>query len=109
MDIIVIALCAITCCGDSLDAMDYFGHKHEKYLREFLELPNGILDADTIRRVFEQLDTRELASCLNELLGMEHQKRCTIAIDKYPKHSTTEIGHGRVETREYTLCNDIEC
>ena len=56
-----IALCVINCCGDSLDAMDYFGHKHEEYPREFLELPNGILDADTIRRVFERLDARELA------------------------------------------------
>ena len=28
--------------------------------------------------------------------------------NKYPKHTTTEKGHGRVETREYVLCNNIE-
>ena len=212
VDIIVIALCAIICRCDSFDAMEYFGHEREDYLREFLELPNGIPDADTFRRVFERLDAKELALCLNEWLGTEHQKRCTIAIDgktirgsenekhkafhvvsafvaenqltlgevtvpektneitaipelldlidvedgivtldamgcqkkivekicqrkadyvialkgnqgdfhsdvelffsefanKYPKHTTTEKGHGRVETREYVLCNNIE-
>ena len=66
VDIIVIALCAIICRCDSFDAMEYFGHEREEYLREFLELPNGIPDADTFRRVFKRLDAKELALCLNE-------------------------------------------
>ena len=66
VDIIVIALCAIICRCDSFDAMEYFGHEREEYLREFLELPNGIPDTDRFRRVFERLDAKELALYLNE-------------------------------------------
>ena len=55
---------------------EYFEHEREEYLLEFLELPNGIPDADTFRRVFERLKPNELASCLNAWLGLEREKRC---------------------------------
>lgn len=80
-DIIIITLCAMICRCDSYDAVEYFGHEREASLRKFLELPNGIPDADTFRRVFERLKPNELASCLNEWLGQEHEKRCVVAID----------------------------
>ena len=110
VDIIVIALCAIICCCDSFDAMEYFGHEREEYLREFLELPNGIPDADTFRRVFERLDAKELALCLNEWLGTEHQKRCTIAIDgktirgsENEKHKAFHVVSAFVAENQLTL------
>lgn len=81
VDIVVIGLCSVICRGDSFEAMEYIGHEREAFFRTFLELPNGIPDADTFRRVFERLNPRELASCLNEWLGIEHQKRCVVAID----------------------------
>ena len=52
VDIIVITLCAIICRYDSFVAVEYLGHEREEYFRDFLELPNGIPDADTFRRVF---------------------------------------------------------
>ena len=131
VDIIVITLCAIICRYDSFVAVEYLGHEREEYFRDFLELPNGIPDADTFRRVFERLNPKALASCLNEWLGIEHEKRCVVAIDgkticgseeefhsdvalyfsefanSHPAHTTVEKGHGRVETREYRLCTDI--
>ena len=212
VDIIVIGLCSIICRGDSFEAMEYIGRERESLFREFLELPNGIPDADTFRRVFERLNPKELASCLNEWLGVEHDKRCVVSVDgktirgsgnddhkafhvvsafvaenqitlgectvpektneitaipellelvdvegaivtidamgcqkkivekigkrkadyvialkgnqgefhsdvalyfsefadEHPKHTTVEKGHGRVETREYTLCTDVK-
>ena len=110
VDIIVIALCAIICRCDSFDAMEYFGHEREEYLREFLELPNGIPDADTFRRVFKRLDAKELALCLNEWLETEHQKRCTIAIDgktirgsENEKHKAFHVVSAFVAENQLTL------
>ena len=61
--------------------MEGFGYEREEYLSEFFKLPNSIQNADTFRRVFERLDAKALALCLNEWPGKEPQKRCTIAID----------------------------
>jgi predicted transposase YbfD/YdcC len=48
--------------------MEEFGKDREEWLRGFLELPNGIPDSDTFRRVFERLDSSALAKCLNAWL-----------------------------------------
>jgi predicted transposase YbfD/YdcC len=48
--------------------MEEFGKDREGWLRSFLELPNGIPDSDTFRRVFERLDSTALAKSLNNWL-----------------------------------------
>lgn len=55
---IIIILCAMICRCDRYDAIEYFGHEQEAYSRRFLELPHGIPDADTFRRVFERLQAQ---------------------------------------------------
>ena len=55
--------------------------KPQKYLAEFLELPNGIPDSDTFRRASYKLNPSALSSCLTNWLSMERQKRCVIAVD----------------------------
>ena len=52
VDIIIIGLCAT--CGNAKDyaGMEAFGRMWEDWLRTFLELPNGIPDADTFRLSF---------------------------------------------------------
>ena len=52
-DIIVIGLCTIICGGEDYADMEEFGREREVFLRKFLELPNGIPDSDTFRRLFE--------------------------------------------------------
>lgn len=50
-------------------------------MRKFLELPNGIPDSDTFRRLFERLDPRALSECLVNWLEAELPARCTVVID----------------------------
>ena len=48
--------------------MEEFGKDREEWLRGFLELPNGIPDSDTFRRVYERVDPNALAKSLNAWL-----------------------------------------
>ena len=68
-DILIIGLCTIICCGEDFVDMEEFGRDREDWLRGFLELPNGIPDSDTFRRVFERVDPTALAKSLNAWLG----------------------------------------
>ena len=54
-DIIIIGLLAIISLGEDFADMEVFGKEREGWLRDFLELPNGIPDSDTFRRVFESV------------------------------------------------------
>ena len=64
-DIIIIGLCAVISDGEDFADMEMFGREREAWLRRFLELPNGIPDADTFRRVFEAVDPAELGAGLS--------------------------------------------
>jgi len=67
-DIIIIGLCSVLSCGEDFVDMEEFGKDREDWLRGFLELPNGIPDSDTFRRVFERIDPIALAQSLNAWL-----------------------------------------
>ena len=64
-DLLIIGLCSTICCGEDFVDMEEFGRDREEWLRNFLELPNGIPDSDTFRRVFERIDPSTLAKSLN--------------------------------------------
>lgn len=68
----------------------------EEWLRTFLELPNGIPDSDTFRRVFERLNPKELSACLNDWLDIEREKRGIVAVD-----GKTIRGSGNSEHKAY--------
>jgi len=59
LDIIVIAICAVICGADTWVDIELFGHSKLKWLKGFLELPNGIPSHDTFGRVFGLLDPVE--------------------------------------------------
>ena len=80
-DIIIIGLCSIICGGEDFVDMEDFGKEREDFLRQFLELPNGIPDSDTFRRMFEKLDPEGLSECLVNWLEVELPERCVIAVD----------------------------
>ena len=80
-DIIIIGLCTIICGGEDFADMEAFGKSRQEYLAKFLELPNGIPDSDTFRRVFEKLNPSELLSCLVNWISVERNSRGTVAID----------------------------
>lgn len=80
-DIIIIGLCCIICGGENFADMEDFGKEREEFLRKFLELPNGIPDSDTFRRLFERLNPAALSECLVNWLEIELPERCVIAVD----------------------------
>jgi predicted transposase YbfD/YdcC len=59
IDIVIIAICAIIAGADGWVAIEAFGHAKEKWLRTFLDLPNGIPSHDTFGRVFGLLAPSE--------------------------------------------------
>lgn len=80
-DIIIIGLCTLLCNGEDFTDMEEFGKQREEWLRTFLELPHGIPDSDTFRRVFERLDPKALADCLYDWLGRHWEPGTVVAID----------------------------
>lgn len=60
VDIIVIALFATISGADSWVGIETYGNSKEAWLKQFLELPNGIPSHDTLARVFSRLDPEAL-------------------------------------------------
>lgn len=63
IDIITIAICAVICGADSWVAIETYGKAKEDWLKEFLELPNGIPSHDTFARVFARIDPILFQEC----------------------------------------------
>ena len=80
-DIIIIGLLTIICIGEDFTDMENFGAEREEWLKTFLELPFGIPDSDTFRRVYEKLDPKELSKSLNGWLTVNHGKGSVVGID----------------------------
>lgn len=62
-DIITIALCAVLCGADSWVEVQKFGHAKLAWLRQRLDLPNGIPSHDTFGRVFRLIDPQKFQDC----------------------------------------------
>jgi predicted transposase YbfD/YdcC len=63
IDILTIAICGMICGADNWVAMEQYGNSKQEWLKQFLELPNGIPSHDTISRVFARLDPIEFEQC----------------------------------------------
>jgi predicted transposase YbfD/YdcC len=63
LDIVVIAICAVICGADTWVEVESFGQAKQKWLKTFLELPNGIPSHDTFGRVFGALDPDQFRIC----------------------------------------------
>lgn len=59
IDIVMISLCAVICGADGFTDMEEFGRTKEEWLRQFLELPNGIPSHDTFGRVWAWIEPGE--------------------------------------------------
>ena len=65
IDIIIITICAVICGADNWVEVAEFGKEREKWLRKFLELPNGIPSHDTFGRVFSVISSVEFQKCFS--------------------------------------------
>jgi predicted transposase YbfD/YdcC len=110
-DILIIGLCSVICCGEDFVDMEEFGKDREEWLRVFLELPHGIPDSDTFRRVYERLDPYMVAKCLNSWLdNAERPGGRNVNIDgktirgsKSTKHSSYHVVSAWVSESNITL------
>ena len=55
-ELLLIALCAVLCGGESCVDMADFALEKEDFLREFLPLAHGLPSHDTFSRVFRMLE-----------------------------------------------------
>jgi len=67
IDIITIAICAVICGADTWVEMEIYGQAKHQWLKQFLELPNGIPSHDTFSRVFSRLDPEQFRALFFEL------------------------------------------
>jgi predicted transposase YbfD/YdcC len=58
LDIIIIAVCAVLSGAETWEEVEVFGEVKYEWLKQFLDLPNGIPSHDTFRRVFSLLDAQ---------------------------------------------------
>ncbi len=63
IDIITITICAVICGADGWNDIELYGKCKYKWLKKFLELPNGIPSHDTFARVFSLLNPEQLQQC----------------------------------------------
>ncbi|BCJ93140.1 ISAs1 family transposase [Anaerocolumna cellulosilytica] len=85
-DIIALVFFAMLANADEWIAIEIFGKEHEKFLRRYLELPNGIPSHDTIQRVFSMVSPEFLQKfqlLWNEMLssGEGEKIKKILAID----------------------------
>lgn len=66
IDIVVIGVIGALCGGESWEDVQMIAEEKESWLRQFLELPNGIPSHDTISRVFARLSAREFELCFSD-------------------------------------------
>lgn len=59
IDIIVIAICAVVCGAEDWADVEAFGKAKADWLKQYLELPNGIPSHDTFSRVFARLNPEQ--------------------------------------------------
>lgn len=63
IDIITIAICAVICGAETWVDIETYGRAKLEWLKQFLELPNGIPSHDTFARVFARLNTQQFQQC----------------------------------------------
>lgn len=81
-EMIAIMICAVISGADSWVDIETYGKSKKKWLKTFLELPNGIPSHDTFGRVFSMISAEEFESCfLSWVKTIAEQIEGVVAID----------------------------
>jgi hypothetical protein len=81
-DLLMIALCAVLCGGQNATDMAEFAKAKEPFLREFLNLKNGLPSHDTFSRLFRLLDPSRFGAAFQRFMAaFSEQCQGVVAID----------------------------
>lgn len=107
-DIIAIVLFASIANASEWMEIYYFAVEHEKFLRKYLELPNGIPSHDTIQRVFAMVSAeflQEIQKQWNEVLSSSEGEKVKkiLAID-----GKTQRGNGTAKQKANHIVSAVD-
>lgn len=74
LDIIGLSICAIISGAEGWVDIERYGRSKIDFLKQFLQLPNGIPSHDTIERVFRALKPQAFQECFLSWIGALHQE-----------------------------------
>ena len=69
LDIIGLTICAVVAGADTFVGISRFGASRREWLKQFLELKNGIPSHDTLGRVWSQVDSEEFEAGFRRWIG----------------------------------------
>lgn len=108
MDVIMLVFFASLGNADDWVEMEVFGREHEKFLKNYLELPNGIPSHDTLQRVFAMVPSEFLESFQkqwNEMLNSDEGSKIKrlLAID-----GKTQRGNGNKNQKANHIVSAVD-
>lgn len=69
LDIIGLTICAVVAGADTFAGIERFGKSRREWLKQFLELKNGIPSHDTLGRVWSRVDPEEFEAGFRRWIG----------------------------------------
>lgn len=107
-DIIALVFFAMLSDANEWVEVEIFGKEHERFLRKYLELPNGVPSHDTIQRVFAMVSTEFLQGfqrLWNEMLNSDEGEKIKkiLAID-----GKTQRGNGNKEQKANHIVSAVD-
>ena len=96
-DILFLAVAAMLAGANDFVAMEKFGHAKGDWLKQYLELANGIPSHDTIGRVFALLDSEHFIRCFLGWVQAVHQVTDgeVVAVDGKTVRASLDRAKGR--------------
>ncbi len=96
LDIIGLTICAVVAGADTFTGIERFGEAREEWLRQFLELKNGIPSHDTIGGVWVRVDPKEFeAGFRGWIEGLTDSVEQVVAIDGKTLRRSYDRGSGK--------------
>ena len=97
IDILVIAILGVLCGADGWTEIQLFGESKKKWLKTFLDLPNGIPSHDTFGRVFARIDPEQFHNSFVEWVQSlsEIMKGQVVSIDGKTARGTKDKAKGK--------------
>ena len=81
-ELLMIALCSCLCGGTTCTEMAEFAEDREPFLRDFLDLKNGLPSHDTFSRLFRLLDPVAFGECFSQFMReFSRQTSGVVAVD----------------------------